>query len=1116
MGLEVDRVPRLEDAAALLAERVDRARRAQGPLEPVVVWTPSRTVGAFLKMRLADALQVAANIETSTILKGLDALGAPDLVRLDGALLRGRVLALLHDPEVLAGEVMAPVVRWIGTGESDARDRRRSELAAALGRAFEGYLVARPRWLAKRRNEPQSESERWQMVLFERAITGPSSGAPPETGTTALPLETFVARIVERPLPQEIHVVGWSTMPYGVARALERLAEKTTVRVYSPDPSRGFWSDPSVPIEDLVDDSLVLSRAGPALRELMHRFPTEGGDAGDAREPATLLANLQASLDEGRDLPWPGPLDGTLQIWASPGIRREVEAVAQEIWRRMAETPGLTFDQIAVYYVDREDQPYAPHIRAVFDEAHRIPHRIAEAPLSGESPVVGIAQKLIDLPLGTRTRPEVLGVLTDPLVGGAWHDVDPAEWIKWCDAVGIIRGTDARDLAGTYVEDQPLYHWDQGLGRIALGALTEALPIPGSRLTSAGRLVLMARSLLADAAWAQSTTRPLAEWIRFIGTLVTTYLTPRDEAETRALRACLAAIAQCAKVDAGAAQVSYRIARDLVEEALDGLIAPSGAELAARVHVAPLGTGKIVPFAHVFVIGLGGSAFPSKAGSGDLDLRPRFAGESSKEEDVAEARLDASADDRDRAAFIEVLWSARERLVLSWESRDAITGEEKTPSSLVSDLMRWVRKVSQKPFDPKQLPLRRHEVDPADVVGRLALPSVAKESRAQALGFQAGRSITPLRTRIESAEPAPRRGALGDALGLVPLGTSPTKKEPTKARVVKLSQLRKFLECPLQGSATFALGMRGDDDDDVIAMTEEPLQSPHISRVSALREIFVRAASEVPTLADVEAVFARVQQESWDKRVAQARAPAAVLGEVERAREFQAVKIWLKILGKNREQHFGTRFERVVLGAPEDATLPALVLPPIRIELKDGPVDVVGSTELMSRGATRLGIYPSFPRWGTKKQDRLRALLDHLVATIALGSMAKYELFILAVNAEKKPSSDPVKLAAISPEYARQYLKDLVEDLLDGSFDYLFPFDSAVIDVIDDFKSLEDAVEAVRDQFDAPGGKPASAYGPIRDAASRPTPPQDVADRIIRRRFLRFYELSPQMRRSKE
>ena len=60
------------------------------------------------------------------------------------------------------------------------------------------------------------------------------------------------------------------------------------------------------------------------------------------------------------------------------------------------------------------------------------------------------------------------------------------------------------------------------------------------------------------------------------------------------------------------------------------------------------------------------------------------------------------------------------------------------------------------------------------------------------------------------------------------------------------------------------------------------------------------------------------------------------------------------------------------------------------------------------------------------------------------------------------------------------------------------------------------AVEAVRDQFEAPGGKPASAYGPIRDAASRPTPPQDVVDRLIRRRFLRFYELAPQMRRSKE
>lgn len=1163
--MEVRFAARLEEACEALAARVAEARRQRGPLEPVTLWVPSPTVAAFAKMWLARKLGVAAQIQATRIHEGLAALGAahdPPLTLLGPDVLRGRVLAALHDPALLAQPALAPLVRWLGEDPS-AWPRRRSELARQLTPVFQAYLERRPRWLARQRAAGEGHGA-WQLVLLEAALAG----------TPALPLPALVARLVDGPLPAELHVLGWSVMPVGVLDALEVLSRHTEVRVYAPNPSRAMWADPSITRREA--GSVLLTESGRALRELVLRLLEQSGyDAGDLpelRPPArTLLEHLQLCLDEAHDRPWTvavtggsapagpasearareaaGPVEGTghaaapasvvatattarttpsapthaldrsLVIRACPGIRREVEVAAQQIWQLVSRDETLRFDQIAIYYVDRPDQSYATHIEAALEEAHQIPRRSSDTPLSRESPVVGAVLALLGLPLGHHTRAEVLSVLTHPLVRARWPDVDAEEWLAWCVDAGVVRGLDDGDFRGSYAEGARLYHWDQGLARVALGTLTEGTPldiggqlafpppIPGTRARSAGRLVLLARSLLADTAWAASTELPLAEWVRFIGELVATYVVPTDEATGAALRACLAAIAARAGVEAGDAPLAYRVAHDLVVEALESLRSRRGAELAGGVHVAPLRVGAIVPFPVMFVLGLDAQHFPARTAETDLDLRPTRPDDPGYE-DVAEAALDAGPEDHDRAAFMEVLCAARRHLFLSWESRDAVTGEPRAHAAALGHLLRWAQVVGAS-LTIEEVPLSRTErVELLGESADAALPVVAAERTADELGRAYaevfGRRPRESELRDALAQVAPEHQAeLQRALRMVPLPReAPPTTDAGRELTVRVSQLRDFLACPLQGAAKFALGIEPDDEDDPAVLRAEPLTSARRLRAAAVQEVLARVAP-MPG-----ASFHDVLDEVAARRRARGEAPSGLFGSAELHTELRLLEAWLHELWR-----YGPA-RPLSLGAPAAGAGPAHVAPALVLETSRGPVRLVGPVGLLVDGpeattrtlaAPRRSVIVRFPTRVYKlgARDTLRAAVEHAVATLVIGEAPGHEVLFLSSDEHGRAESRSLRLEALPAARARAFLVDAVEAMLAKPLDVLFPVEAAAR--VFEGQSVEDAVEFVREQLESGGQATVSSrFGPVRDPELRRAPTAREADALMARVRLAF------------
>ena len=156
---------------------------------------------------------------------------------------------------------------------------------------------------------------------------------------------------------------------------------------------------------------------------------------------------------------------------------------------------------------------------------------------------------------------------------------------------------------------------------------------------------------------------------------------PDVDADRSALAGCLDAAGALKQHDVGGPPVGYRVACEIVREAIGGLTMAKGHYLVDGVTVSPLLEMRALPFRVTFVCGLGEGLFPAVDGPDPLDL--------------ALARKqsgDVRPRDRDQYLFLETLASTRDRLYLSYVARDAPTGEAMEPSPLVRELLRHLNR----------------------------------------------------------------------------------------------------------------------------------------------------------------------------------------------------------------------------------------------------------------------------------------------------------------------------------------------------------------------------------------------------------------------------------------
>ena len=1110
---------RTEDLLEVLTEALRAERKAFGIWEPVQIVVPNPNVKRYLLDGLGRHLGVLANYKVHY----LDGLWrtpleqmAPPIRLWNRHALQGGILSLLSEDDALDAPDLFPLKRYL---QGEGADLKLLQLAEKTSGLLEDYSLSRPDWARawakdKALSGAPEELEAWQRGLWNRLLAKTKDG-PVRWATLAELLQdgTF-DRIA---LPPRVHVFGLSYAAEVYLRAFETASARVDIQLYALNPCQEFWDDlpseaearreavrkprrqESDDVEDPYalaletgEDPLLLRRWGRPGREnirLLNEISGcdfENAFLEPAPVPASLLERLQDNLRFRRS-DQTGEPDATLRILACPSPAREAEVVASEIWQLMATAPPerpLRFSDIAVVVPPGPGLrlAYLDHLRMAFDATAHIPMVVVDAPAPALASLLDGAELLLDLPTGRGSRRDLLRALTHPSVQSRFPETEADVWARWSDSAGIVRGLDAEDLEEEALLEPGFLHWEQGLERLALSVF---MP-PGSAWQGDGfdRPVAQAGDALSTARFVDRastlierlrTLRELkatpSEWAERLTDFLLQYL-GSDEGPDSGCRAQVAKALQTLRslVPEGMAppRLNYRQVRDLARLAVGSIRDGGGGRPHQGVVVGSYAPMRALPFRAVFLMGLGEGQFPSPEERQPLDLRNarRRAG-------------DVGAAERDRYLFLEMLLGARETLCLSYPSEDAVSREKRLPSSLIQDLVEALPPLSLEDLQQVHPRYRFDKIyfppDETPASASLAPPAF-QEARALSAGALLANSIPGLDEKPWSSLelPAGLKSQL-DAL-LDPCPTPSLQPHPDVALTLRLTHLRTWLECPLQGTARARLRMR-DEDEELAELEEEVLGTSSLVQAILRRSTLLKVVREG---ADLEGTY----RECRRTLLRSGKAAPGIFGAPEARRDLQLLAHQIKALRGEpiRLIRFGPSFSA---DEQADEVYPPLELTvqiqgaPLKVRLVGSLQPQVGSRSVLltprAGVKARGGVTPGF------RQKALRAYLDHhLLALRSIEPLAHGVLGLAAADDGGKnpgPYRSLLDFPALSAEDAERQLRAWITELLETPEPGLLPIEAILAERHTDPDELR---EWILEKVDTPRDFSTFKAGPLR------------------------------------
>jgi len=1176
---------RLEGLIEPLAGAIANRQR-RDPLRKISIVVPNRAVEQFVKYQIAERLGVAANLAFPFLRAHLTKVAQaanPRLRVLGASALQLVVFNTLMNGKNHANLQLAPAWKYLdaggGRGTPEA-ELRGFELSGRVAKLFEEYSISRRAMLARWSGDGLTaagtaiaESEKWQLALW-RIIFDASGAANSEwTGDAAhdwMLLPDAFARIADAALADAardgLHVFGLASPGQAYAEIFARLGKLGALSIYALNPCREFWEDLDTSRRstrpnwvhrgsriggdlDSSEDPFGLAAADNRALELWGRpgreyirllnelsdCDFESNFIDDAAGNATsLLSQLQQDIldrSRGVELASAGST-ASIRFLACPGIQREVEIVANEIWRLLRQSASgkspLRFHEIGVLIPDAQCEAYAPHIESVFARIHGIPVEISGRSVARQSRVAEAVGLLLKFPLGRFTRADLLRLLRHPALTGGDPKLEVELWDRWCEELGVFFGADGGDPAATYIPPN-LFNWDQALKRIALGAFMSGersgddrrfesaaigalmpLEIDESEFLAAQTLISTARALLADANAIRSDRMSLGRWAQLIARMVERYVVAAEPDDQQMRDRCLAAIEAMRAEEIESPEVSYAVAETMASALIEDLGVRQVRFAGHGVAAGAMGTLHSIPFRAMFVMGLGESFFPACDPRDPLDLRRirRHAG-------------DLNPTDRDRYQFLESILAARGQIAFSYVARDAHTGDALEPSTVIRELQFILGSyLTENAVEALTLthPVSRYDLNYFRDLGRAASPlnglSIDSAARQGARIIAVREDLDRYTDDAARLDPRELLAALTpEALeGLRPDLRIPKIKGADEAAVpeadldLPVAALRKFLECPAQGAARYALGMSEDEDADE-DIVDEPVGMTKLDQVMLLREVFWKLP-KTDTAAKSEYVSAAGLAQM------KGRAPVGPIADLLGDRDLDLIRGWSKCAEAANVGDLSKWKEFRIGRADEHASSAQEILPYLVLEV---PVRTARGESITRRVRLHGGVGVLSPaldaglqcvaRKDAKAKHFLPLLLNAIVLKAAGEPIAKeFRAILVGAATEKKKLPLWIRtLTAPGKDQAVEYLTTLVCDLLSDAHDYFLPIEAAekVCEVSHKGGSAAEAVSALeemRDQ-DRDFGLPSSAYGPLRRWRELELPSPAKIFELVNRRF---------------
>jgi exodeoxyribonuclease V gamma subunit len=715
-------------------QRADRAQSAV--FKPTTILVQSPGMAQWLKIQVANALGIAANIEfplPSSFIWQLYRQHIPALPEqsaFNKDAMAWKIMSLL--PDLLLETEFAVLNRYL----KDDDPLKYYQLSYKIADVFDQYLVYRPDWITTWEeggntiDDADVKDHPWQPILW-RALVQYSN----ELQESPLHRANLHSELLQRLTESEgdnssaIFVFGISAIPQQQLEVLSALALTRDVVIFWANPSAHYWGDlvdlktlakaqlsekPEVSEAMDIGNPLLSSwgKLGRDYQDMLLTTDLQQHDEFVADPPSTLLEHVQYEILEltyrgsqtalaadellSNGHVYPKILidhsDHSFQVHLCHSKVRELEVLHDQLLGMFERDPSLSPGDVIVMMPDVAS--YAPFIDGVFAGANEqlsIPFAISDRSASQESAILQVFMQMMSLHQSRMGLSDVMSMFEIPAVLSKF-DVSPNEFemIKhWLQDAGVRWGWDKQDKQYWGLPEEPQNTWRFGLTRLIAGyamdgsslfdgaedSIAPYRQIEGQSAIALGKFNLFGQQLEKTLRNCRATVS-IESKVEFALDTIDKMFEPQEQEQNyiNQLRQLLQ------KIATHTTHYSGDITQDMFVEQLTQGLDNSGVGqrfLAGFVNFCTLMPMRSIPFRVVCLLGMNDGDYPRQSVPMGFDLM----------KDSKARRGDRSRRLDDRYLFLEAIQAARHSLYVSYIGASIKDASELSPSILVSELL---------------------------------------------------------------------------------------------------------------------------------------------------------------------------------------------------------------------------------------------------------------------------------------------------------------------------------------------------------------------------------------------------------------------------------------------
>lgn len=715
--------------------------------QPVIV--PSAAVRRRLELDMAERFGICANVEFGYLAQWLWAqIGRVMTVPVHSPFapdrLAWRCYRLLSEPS--SGAFFEDKAR-LASYLHAADDSMRYELARRIATVFDHYLTYRPEWLTQWQqggsilatpgageidlrgprlqgaSEIQREDERWQAALWRALLADLAAGADEAGYDPTPPAYRFLAEsskldldaVMRAEWPERISVFALPTMPPLHIALLRELSRWIDIRIYAVNPCQEFWFDivsvarvEQLEMKGELDYQEVgnplLAEWGRQTQAQLHMLQelTESAASREASvfepNPApTWLARVQNAILDLSDPADEGDVDETgIEVHVCHSLSRQLEVLHDRLLGWFDSIGGLEPSDVLVAFPDLAaagpliDGVFGTAPAGVANDRRRIPYRITGLPPSQANPVARVLLDWLALPERSVGAPDLIEWLrVDAIAARYGIDAAALETAQaWLAAAGARRGLTPAEVSAEHVPSAR-HTFSDALTRLFLGyalpdggaPVDEWLPVEGANGSDAELLGRLTRFIDDIDAFAErvSTPRTPRAWGELMLDSLERFFAPglAFSDSIADVRGTLDALLVAMSEGAGDAEIAAAVLRTAFTDALDD--PARGGVPWGGVTFSSLTSLRGLPYRVVCLLGMDDGMLPSLARADEFDLMAKF------------GKLgDRQRRDDERNLFLDLLLSARDRLLIAYTGRSIRDNAALPPAALIDELLDYL------------------------------------------------------------------------------------------------------------------------------------------------------------------------------------------------------------------------------------------------------------------------------------------------------------------------------------------------------------------------------------------------------------------------------------------